>query len=66
MLSSIIKQEVNEKHVLTMMYISVMEWISMREGRSLTGLFPQATYSPVLCVEVSQLKRKFEAMGKAS
>ena len=59
-------QQVNEKHVLTIMYMSVMEWICMREGRPLTGLFPDATYSPILCVEVSQLKRKFAAMSKAS
>lgn len=56
---------VSEKHVLTIFYISLLEWICLREGWPISRLFPHAVYSPPLQLEVGQLKRKFAAMAQA-
>lgn len=55
----------SEKHVLTIFYISLLEWVCLREGWPISRLFPHAVYSPPLQLEVGQLKRKFAAMAQA-
>ena len=52
-------QVLNERHLLTMMYVSMVVWVSGRSGPS---LFPSASH-PLLQLEVAQLKRKFDAMA---
>jgi hypothetical protein len=54
---------VTERHVLTLVYLSVLEWVCLLQGWSISRLFPHAVYSPPLQVEVGQLKRKFAAMA---
>lgn len=54
---------VNERHVLTMLYISTMEWVLQRQGKSILGLASPQGVSPALQLEVAQLKRKFAAMA---
>lgn len=55
---------VNERHVLTILYISMLEWVCQRQGWSIFRLFSaQAVYSPPLQLEVAQLKRKIAAMA---
>lgn len=54
---------VTERHVLTIFYISVLEWVCLREGWPISRLFPHAVYSPPLQLEVGQLKKKFAALS---
>ncbi|TFJ83896.1 hypothetical protein NSK_004993 [Nannochloropsis salina CCMP1776] len=55
---------VNERHVLTILYISMLEWVCQRQKWSIFGLFPaQTLHSPPLQLEVAQLKRKIAAMA---
>lgn len=54
-------QVLNERHLLTMMYVAVVEWVSGQSGQK---LFP--TTHPVLQLEVAQLKRKFDAMAETT
>ena len=58
------RKVINEKHVLTIIYISVLEWVCQRQGWSIFRLFPhEVVYTPALQIEVAQLKRKFAAMA---
>ncbi len=54
---------VNERHVLTILYISVLEWVCQRQGKSILGLASPQGVSPALQLEVAQLKRKFAAIA---
>jgi len=55
---------VSERHVLTILYISMLEWVCQRQGWSIYRLFSaQTVYSPPLQLEVAQLKRKIAAMA---
>jgi hypothetical protein len=54
---------VTQQHVLTIIYISVLEYVCLREGWPISRLFPLAVSSPPLQLEVGQLKRKFAAMA---
>jgi hypothetical protein len=46
------RQMVTERHVISMMFISAMEWIMQREGRG-RRIDPSAPGSPALQLEVS-------------
>lgn len=54
---------VTSRHVLTIIYISVLEYVCLRQGWPISRLFPHAVYSSPLQLEVGQLKRKFNAMA---
>ena len=57
---------VHEKHILSIMYISVLEWVCTKQAGKWCDrqrLFPNANDSEALRLEVAQLKKKFDAMS---
>lgn len=59
-------QVVHERHILTIMYISVLEWVCTRRAGQWCErqrLFPNVELSEALRLEVAQLKKKFDALA---
>jgi len=60
------EQVVHEKHILTIMYISVLEWVCTKSPERWCDrqrLFPNVVDCEALRLEVAQLKKKFDAMS---